>query len=217
MDKYIKKVFDTLAEEYGDEELTELDYINPYTLLVATMLSAQATDKMVNRVTEKLFAALNNPTDMRKLGENRLREYIKSINYFNTKAKNIIKMSEQLIERFDSRVPNTMEDLTSLAGVGRKTASIILNIVYHKRAIAVDTHVFRLANRIGLVKCKNTLATEKELLKTIPGKYIKYVNNYLVLLGRRICKARAPDCGRCSLGNICKKCGVGDYSISLNH
>jgi endonuclease-3 len=205
MHKYIEKIFDILCKKYGKDELTELLYDNPYTLLVATILSAQATDKMVNKVTEKLFIVANNPIDMIKLGEIKLKEYIKSINYFNTKAKNIIKMSEQLVKNFNSQVPNNMDDLVSLAGVGRKTASIILNIVYGKKAIAVDTHVFRLANRIGFVKCNNVFNTEKELLKIIPDKYVKYINNYFVLLGRYICKARKPDCDNCPLIKICKK------------
>jgi endonuclease-3 len=205
MRKYIAKIFDILTEKYGDSGLTELVYINPYTLLVATILSAQATDKMVNKVVEKLFAAADNPEDMLKLGEAELKNYIKSINYFNTKAKNIIKMSGQLADKFDSQVPDNMEDLVSLAGVGRKTASIVLNIVYGKRAIAVDTHVFRVTNRIGLANCANVLDTERELLKIIPDKYVKYANNYFVLLGRYICKARKPNCEQCPIDGICGK------------
>lgn len=208
---YIDKVFGILAEKYGDNELTELRYINPYTLLVATILSAQATDKIVNRVSEKLFSMTDNPTDMVKLGEAKLREYIKSVNYFNTKAKNIIKMSEQLIEKFGSQIPDNMDDLTSLAGVGRKTASIILNIVYNKKAIAVDTHVFRLANRIGFVRCNNVKDTERELLRIIPDKYVKYANNYLVLLGRYVCGARKPNCEECPLNEICRKRLCGNF------
>jgi endonuclease-3 len=208
---YIDKVFGILAEKYGDNELTELRYINPYTLLVATILSAQATDKIVNRVSEKLFSMTDNPTDMVKLGEAKLREYIKSVNYFNTKAKNIIKMSEQLIEKFGSQIPDNMDDLTSLAGVGRKTASIILNIVYNKKAIAVDTHVFRLANRIGFVRCNNVKDTERELLRIIPDKYVKYANNYLVLLGRYVCGARKPNCEECPLNEVCRKRLCGNF------
>ncbi|MDR0571422.1 MAG: endonuclease III [Rickettsiales bacterium] len=203
--RYINKIFKILEEKYRGTDLTELNYFNPYTLLVATMLSAQTTDKMVNKVTKELFRKAKTPNDMLELGEGKLKEYIKSINYFNTKAKNIIKMSNQLIDNFGSVVPNTMEDLTKLAGVGRKTASIILNIVYGKKAIAVDTHVFRLSNRIGLVKTKNVKETELKLLDIVPNNYVSCVNNYLVLLGRYVCKSKKPDCDHCPLETVCKK------------
>jgi endonuclease-3 len=206
--KYIEKVLKILEKKYGNAGLTELNYFSPYTLLVATILSAQATDRSVNKATEELFKKVKTPEDMLKLGENGLKEYIKSINYFNTKARNIIKMTWQLINNFNSATPNTMDDLIKLPGVGRKTASIILNIVYGKKAIAVDTHVFRLSNRIGFVETKNVKETELKLLEIIPDNYVSYVNNYLVLLGRNICKSRKPNCDFCPLDKICKKIGV---------
>jgi endonuclease-3 len=203
--KYIHSIFKILSKEYAGADFTELNHHDPFTLLVAVMLSAQATDKMVNKITEKLFKIARTPEEFVRLGEDGLKIHIKSINYFNTKAKNIISASRQLIERFDSKAPDNMEDLTSLAGVGRKTASIILNVIYNKKAIAVDTHVFRLSHRLGLANCKNVLETEKQLLNIIPDEYAKYINSYFVLLGRYICKAKNPRCEECPLGKICRR------------
>lgn len=201
--KKITKILKILEERYGNERLTELDYINEYTLLVAVMLSAQATDRGVNLATEDLFKIAKTPEEMVALGVKNLEKYIKTINYYHTKAKNIISMSEKLIRNYNSKLPNTMEGLTSLAGVGRKTANIILNIVFNKPAIAVDTHVFRVSNRLGITKAKNVLESEQQLMKITPKKYIKNLNNNLVMFGRYECKAIKPHCSDCMLSNYC--------------
>jgi len=203
--KLAKLVFEILEKKYTKELLTELDYINNYTLLISVLLSAQATDERVNKVTKELFEKVKTPKEMILLGEKQLKEYIKSINYFNTKAKNIINLSKILVEKFDSEVPSNREDLEILPGIGRKTANIILNISFNQPTIAVDTHVFRVSNRIGLVATKNVLDTEIELYKIIPNKYIQFTNHWLVLLGRYICKARKPKCDECPLEKICEK------------
>lgn len=200
------KVFELLESLYGRDELIELKYINNYTLLVSVMLSAQATDAGVNKATKELFKKVKTPEDMIKLGEDELKKYIKSINYFNTKAKHIISMSKRLVEKFNSNVPDNMDDLISLDGVGRKTANVVLNIVFNKVAIAVDTHVFRVSNRLGLVKADNVFDTEQQLLKIVPDTYNKHVNHYLVLFGRYNCKAKNPNCNNCVLGKYCKTC-----------
>lgn len=200
----IIEIFKILENLYGIDDLIELDYINTYTLLISVILSAQATDAGVNKATETLFKVVKTPEEMVALGENKLKNYIKSINYFNNKAKYIIRMSKKLIEKFNSTVPNNFEDLISLDGVGRKTANVVLNVVFDKQAIAVDTHVFRISNRLGIVKADNVLDTEKQLLKVIPKKYIKHVNHYLVLFGRYNCKAIKPKCEECMLKKFCK-------------
>ncbi|MDR2777215.1 MAG: endonuclease III [Rickettsiales bacterium] len=197
------RMFALLIREYGRDGLTELEYTNPYTLLISVMLSAQATDVGVNRATAELFRFVQTPEDMVKLGFARLRELIGSINYNNTKARHILSTSRKLIEQFNSNVPNNRSDLMSLDGVGRKTANIILNIVFGIPTIAVDTHVFRVSNRLGLVKAKNVLETEKQLLRVIPKKYMSQVNNVLVLFGRRQCRALKPQCTSCILQNHC--------------
>ncbi|MDR3078823.1 MAG: endonuclease III [Rickettsiales bacterium] len=197
------KIFALLASAYGEEGLTELKYTNPYTLLVSVMLSAQATDAGVNRVTPELFRLAQSPGEMLELGFDRLREIIGSINYNNSKARHILSASAQLLEKFNGEVPGNMTDLLSLAGVGRKTANIILNIVFGMATIAVDTHVFRVSNRLGIVKAKNVLEAEEQLLKVVPRKYRAQANNLLVLFGRRQCRALRPSCGSCILGDHC--------------
>ncbi len=207
----IKSIFSILLKDFALEKIsnrgqTELVYTNPYTLLVAVVLSAQATDKSVNKIVPDLFKIIQTPEDMIKLGEEKLKGYIKSINLYNTKAKNIIALSHKLIDNFQSRIPNTREDLMSLNGVGRKTANIILNIVYNIPSIAVDTHVFRVANRIGLTnKSTNVLNTEIILDKIIPDEYKIITNHCLVLLGRYICQARKPKCDSCPIAHLCQK------------
>ena len=201
--KKITKILEILEEKYGNEKLTELDYINEYTLLVAVMLSAQATDRGVNLATEELFRTVKTPEEMVALGVENLEKYIKTINYYHTKAKNIINMSEKLIKDYNSKLPSTMEGLTSLAGVGRKTANIILNIVFNKPAIAVDTHVFRVSNRLGITKAKNVLESERQLMKVVPKKYVRNLNNNLVMFGRYECKAVKPRCSGCMLSGYC--------------
>lgn len=211
--KNVEKILEILEEKYRDGLLIELDYINPYTLLVAVILSAQATDKMVNKVTNELFKIVKSPEDMVNLGLDDLKNYVRSINYYNNKSKNIIEMSKKLIKNFHSKVPNNMNDLTSLNGVGRKTANIILNIVYDIPAIAVDTHVFRVSNRLGIVKADNVLETEKQLMEIIPKNHIKYVNNIFVLFGRYECKALKPKCNTCPIRKYCKYVGNLENSI----
>lgn len=201
--KKITKILKVLEEKYGGDELTELDYINEYTLLVAVILSAQATDKGVNLATKELFKIVKTPEEMINFGIDNLKKHIKTINYYNNKAKNIINMSIKLVESFGSKLPDNMKDLTSLDGVGRKTANIILNIVFKKPAIAVDTHVFRVSNRLGITNAKDVLESEKQLMKAVPKKYIKSLNNNLVMFGRYECKAIKPHCNSCILSNYC--------------
>ncbi|MDR1498740.1 MAG: endonuclease III [Rickettsiales bacterium] len=211
----VVKIFEILREQYGTEELVELKYVNVYTLLVSVILSAQTTDRGVNRATEELFRIVQTPGDMLLLGENNLKKYIKTINYYNTKAKHIINMSKKIAENFNSNVPNNFKDLISLDGVGRKTANVVLNIAFGKSSIAVDTHVFRVSNRLGLVNAKTVFDTERQLLEIVPKKYVKFVNHYLVMFGRYKCKAIGPKCDGCILRTFCNSTG-GNLSKSLN-
>ena len=181
----------------------ELSYKNPYTLLVAVVLSAQATDVGVNKATGPLFAVADTPQKMVELGEEKLKGYIKTIGLFNTKAKNVIKLSEILIERYDSQVPADRDILVTLPGVGRKTANVVLNIAFGQPTMAVDTHIFRLGNRTGLAKGKTPLAVEKGLEKAIPEKYMQHAHHWLILHGRYVCKARKPECRRCLVEDLC--------------
>lgn len=183
---------------------TELKYTSNFELLIAVMLSAQATDIMVNRVTEKLFLVANTPEKMITLTEQKLQQYIKSIGLFRTKAANIIKTCKILVEKFNSTIPNTIEELQILPGVGRKTANVILNTVWQQPTIAVDTHVLRVANRIGLVSTKTPLATELELLKVIPKKFLLNAHHWLILHGRYVCMALKPQCKRCLIVDLCQ-------------
>ncbi len=185
------------------EPKTELVAPNPYCLLVAIVLSAQATDVGVNKATKSLFAAADTPQKMVKLGEDGLRDYIKTIGLFRAKAKNVIGLSKKLLDEFNGKVPETREALESLPGVGRKTANVWLNCVKGEHTIAVDTHVFRVANRIGLCNTKNPLATEEALLKVIPEKYMQHAHHWLILHGRYVCKARKPECWRCLIEKDC--------------
>lgn len=201
----VLEIFRILEEKYSKDSIIELNYFNNYTLLLAVLLSAQATDKGVNKSTESLFKITNTPEEILKLGEEKLKQHLKSINYFNTKTKNIIKLSQILVDKFNSQVPNNREDLESLPGVGRKTANVMLNIAFNTHTIAVDTHVFRVSNRIGLVKANSVFDTEMKLYKIVPQEYVRYVNHWLVLLGRYICKAKKPDCENCPLKSVCEK------------
>jgi endonuclease-3 len=182
---------------------TELKYINPYTLLVAVVLSAQATDTGVNKATKSLFEKVTAPDRMLKLGERGLKKYIKTIGLYNAKAKNIIALSKMLVDKFGGDVPHTHEDLESLPGVGRKTANVILNVVHGEPTIAVDTHVFRVANRTGLAKGKTPAEVEKKLLKVIPEKWLSHAHHWLILHGRYVCKARVPLCPVCIVRDLC--------------
>lgn len=181
----------------------ELNYTNAYTLLVAVILSAQTTDKGVNKATETLFEVADTPQKMVELGEEKLISYIRTIGLFNNKAKNIIAMSVDLLARFGGNVPATREELITLAGVGRKTANVVLNVWYKKPALAVDTHVMRISHRLNFSQGKTPLAVEEDLLKVLPEKYVLNANHWLVLFGRYICKAQRPECEKCPIKSYC--------------
>ena len=186
------------------EPVGELNYVNPYTLLVAVALSAQATDVSVNKATERLFPIADTPQKMLALGEDGLKQHIKTIGLFNSKAKNVIEMSRLLIERHGGEVPADRTALEALPGVGRKTANVVLNIAFGQPTIAVDTHLFRVSNRTGLAPGKTPLAVELGLEKRIPAPYLRHAHHWLILHGRYICKARKPDCWRCIVSEFCK-------------
>lgn len=183
---------------------TELQYVNNFTLLVAVVLSAQSTDKGVNKATKNLFKIADCPKKMLALGEDTLRQHIKTIGLFNSKAKNIIKLCAILVENHNSIVPNTMEQLIKLPGVGRKTANVILNTAFKKPVMAVDTHIFRVSNRIGLADAKDVLQTEAQLLKNIPKAFLLNAHHWLILHGRYICKSRRPLCQTCPIEDLCE-------------
>ncbi len=197
-----KEVFSRLSSKRPSPK-GELKYTNPYTLLVAVVLSAQATDTGVNKATPTLFAVADTPEKMIALGENRLRTFIRTIGLFNTKAKNIIRLSHILRDHHNGEVPNDRTVLQALPGVGRKTANVVLNIAFEEPTIAVDTHVFRVANRTGLAPGKTPLAVEEKLMRVVPRKYQKQAHHWLLLHGRYVCKARAPACSECLISDIC--------------
>jgi endonuclease-3 len=181
----------------------ELEYHNPFTLLVAVVLSAQATDIGVNKATRGLFAAADTPQKMLELGEAGVRDHIKTIGLFNGKAKNVIALSRLLIERHGGEVPADRESLTDLPGVGRKTANVVLNIAFGQPTIAVDTHLFRVSNRTGMAPGKTPEQVEGKLEKRIPAKWKLHAHHWLILHGRYICKARKPDCAQCPVEDLC--------------
>lgn len=183
---------------------TELAYSSPFELLIAVILSAQATDRSVNKATKKLFEVANTPQAMLELGEEGLKEYIKTIGLFNTKAKNIIKTCRILVEKYGGEVPHDRKALESLPGVGRKTANVVLNTAFGEPAMAVDTHIFRVANRTGLAPGKTPLAVEKKLLKVIPKEFLQDAHHWLILHGRYTCTARKPRCGSCIIEDLCE-------------
>lgn len=183
---------------------TELIAPNPYTLLVAIVLSAQATDVGVNKATKALFTIADTPQKMLKLGEAGLRDSIKTIGLYRAKAKNVIGLSKKLIDEYGGKIPETRDQLETLPGVGRKTANVWLNCVLAKPTIAVDTHVFRMANRLGLCSTANPLATELALQKAIPSKWKQHAHHWLILHGRYVCKARKPECPRCLIADLCE-------------
>ncbi len=182
----------------------ELEHVNPYTLLVAVVLSAQATDAGVNKATRALFKVADTPERMVKLGEEKLRNYIKTIGLYKNKAKNIIRLSERLIAQHGSEVPRDRVALEALPGVGRKTANVVLNVAFGEPTIAVDTHVLRVANRIGLSHGKTPLAVEEDLLKIVPPEFGVHAHHWLILHGRYVCKARKPECPRCLIRDLCR-------------
>ncbi len=182
----------------------ELNSVNEFTFLVAVVLSAQATDAGVNRATSALFKAVDTPEKMLALGEEGLRDYIKSIGLYRAKARNVIALSKILVEKHGGKVRGEREALEALPGVGRKTANVVLNIVFGEPTIAVDTHLFRLGNRTGLAPGKSPYEVEKGLLKVIPQKYLRHAHHWLILHGRYVCKARRPECWRCHIADICQ-------------
>jgi len=198
----VSEIFERLKKK-DPAPRTELDYINPYTLLVAVALSAQATDISVNRATKELFQMADTPKAMLLLGEEKLKEHIKTIGLFNTKAKNVLKTAQILVEKFGGEVPRTREELVTLPGVGRKTANVILNEAFGLPTIAVDTHILRVSNRLDLSKKKTPDGVEEDLEKIIPEKYKRHAHIWLILHGRYTCKARKPECQRCVLYDLC--------------
>jgi endonuclease-3 len=183
---------------------TELAYSNTYTLLVAVVLSAQATDVGVNKATKALFSIADTPEKMLALGEEQLKSYIKTIGLYQTKAKNVISLSKTLLEEHNGVVPDVREDLEELAGVGRKTANVVLNVAFGQPTMAVDTHIFRITNRTGLGKGKNPLEVELSLEKRIPLEFRQHAHHWLILQGRYICKARTPECPKCIVREFCQ-------------
>ena len=182
----------------------ELAFINPYTLLVAVVLSAQATDAGVNRATEALFREVDTPAKMLAMGEERLRERIKTIGLFNTKARNVIALSRALVERYGGEVPGEREALEALPGVGRKSANVVLNVAFGQPTIAVDTHVFRVANRTGLAPGSTPLEVETKLVARTPERWLRHAHHWLILHGRYICQAKRPRCPDCVIRDICR-------------
>jgi endonuclease-3 len=197
-----EEFFRRLAEGNPDPT-SELEYRNPYTLLVAVVLSAQATDVGVNKATKDLFPVVDTAEKMVAFGEARLRDAIKTIGLFNTKAKNVIKLSEILVRDYNGQVPADRETLETLPGVGRKTANVVLNVAFKQPTMAVDTHIFRVSNRTGLAPGKTPLAVEKKLEKVVPEQYKLHAHHWLILHGRYVCKARKPDCGACVVEDLC--------------
>jgi endonuclease-3 len=186
------------------DPVTELEYQSTFELLVAVILSAQATDASVNLATRRLFKAANTPRAILDLGEDGLKDYIRTIGLFNSKAKNIIATCKALLEKHGGKVPSTREELESLPGVGRKTANVILNTAFGQPTMAVDTHIFRVANRTGLALGKTPLEIERKLLRSVPEKYMLNAHHWLILHGRYTCKARNPNCAECIVRDLCR-------------
>jgi len=201
--KDIEAFFAALAAEKREPK-SELDHVNPYTLLVAVVLSAQATDAGVNKATRRLFAAVDTPEKMLALGLERLKDHVKTIGLYNTKAANIIKLSEILIAKHGGQVPRDREALQELPGVGRKTANVVLNVAFGEETFAVDTHVFRVANRTALAPGKTPIEVELGLEKAVPGPYRRHAHHWLILHGRYTCIARKPKCPDCKVRRYCK-------------
>ena len=198
----IIEFFDRLAAALPEPK-GELEYVNSYTLLVAVVLSAQATDVGVNKATRKLFQIADTPEKMLALGEGRLKDHIKTIGLFNSKAKNVIALSQQLLAEHGGQVPQDREALVKLPGVGHKTANVVLNIAFGQETIAVDTHIFRVSNRTGLAPGKTVDAVEQKLEKVVPANRRRHAHHWLILHGRYVCKARKPECPACLLHDLC--------------
>jgi endonuclease III len=199
----VREFYRRLAETRPTPQ-TELEFIDPFTLLVAVVLSAQATDVGVNKATPALFALADTPAQMLALGEERIVELIRTIGLFRTKAKNLIALSRILVEQYGGEVPRERVSLEGLPGVGRKTANVVLNVAFGEPTIAVDTHIFRVANRTGLAPGKTPLAVETGLEKVTPAEYKRYAHHWLILHGRYVCKARKPECPDCVVADLCR-------------
>jgi len=198
----VEEFFRRLSDINPDPR-TELNYTNPYTLLVAVVLSAQATDTGVNRATAELFKTVDTPQKMLALGEDGLIRHIRTIGLFRNKAKNVIALSEKLVVEHGGKVPRARELLEALPGVGRKTANVVMNTAFGEPTMAVDTHIFRLGNRTGLAPGKTVRAVEDKLVKRTPAHYMHYAHHWLILHGRYVCKARKPDCSSCIVSDLC--------------
>ena len=201
--KDIIRLFEAL-KDINPEPKTELNYSTPFELLIAVLLSAQATDVGVNKATAKLFPVANTPEAFLKLGEEGLKKYINTIGLYNSKAKHAIQTARKLVDEFNGEVPRTRKELESLPGVGRKTANVVLNVLWGEPTMAVDTHIFRVSNRTGLAPGKTPLEVEKKLLQVIPKKYMKYAHHWLILHGRYTCTARKPKCHICPIHQDCE-------------
>ena len=198
-----RQIFERLRAANPDPT-TELDFNSHFELLISVILSAQATDVSVNLATAKLYPVANTPEAMLTLGEEGLKRYIRTIGLFNTKAKNVIATCRMLVEQHGSKVPDTREELEALPGVGRKTANVILNTAFRQVAMAVDTHIFRVSNRIGIAPGRNVLEVEKELLRLVPEEFLLDAHHWLILHGRYVCVARKPRCGECPIADLCE-------------
>ncbi|MBN2261252.1 MAG: endonuclease III [Clostridiales bacterium] len=203
MDKNMMIIIEKLNGMFPDAK-AELDFTSPFELLIATILSAQCTDIRVNKITKVLFKYGNTPEKMLAMGQNEIKEIIKSCGMFKTKSKYLVEVCKKLIDQYDSKVPETLEDLMKLDGVGRKTANVVVSNAFGIQAIAVDTHVFRVSNRLGIVNGKNVEETEKQLMEKVPEEYWTKLHHQLIFLGRRVCKARKPLCEECILKTECK-------------
>ncbi len=203
----IKELFTLLCQKTPNAKI-ELNHTNPFTLMIAVVLSAQSTDKHVNKITPAIFEKASHPQHILNLGQDWLREKVASINYNNTKAKNIFLSSKILVEKFSGEMPRTLNELETLPGVGRKSANVILNSAFGIPTLAIDTHVFRVCNRTGLASAKTVLETEKQVFPQIPKGFELSAHHLLVLHGRYVCKARKPDCPHCVISHICKKIGI---------
>lgn len=201
--KTVREIIEKLSGVFTDKPA--LNFNTPFELLVAVILSAQCTDERVNKVTSELFKEHNTPEKMLKLSQTELEKYIFSCGLYKNKAQNILKTSKDILEKFNGQVPSNLEDLRSLAGVGRKTANVVYSVAFKGAAIAVDTHVFRVSNRIGLANANNVLNTEKQLMKNIDKADWSRSHHYLIYLGRSYCKAGKPSCNECPIGALCKK------------
>ncbi|MAI61323.1 MAG: endonuclease III [Micavibrio sp. TMED27] len=201
--KEIYEFFSRLCNKNPNPE-SDLEWTNAYTLLVAVTLSAQATDIGVNKATKELFKIVDTPQDMIDLGIDKLKDHIKTIGLYNTKAKNVMKMAEILVNEYKGEVPDSRDELIKLPGVGRKTANVVLNIVFKQPTMAVDTHIFRISNRTKMAPGKTPDAVEKKLEKVVPEEFALNAHHWLILQGRYVCKARKPDCPKCIVSDLCR-------------